>query len=563
MPRHGSVDRRAFVRATGAAALALAVRPRSGTARQDDEIMFRGGTVYDGTGAPPTETDVLVAGDRVREIGRNLTRAGAVEVDCRGLAVAPGFIDVHSHTDLDLFADARAESKVRQGVTTEVTGQDGDSIGPWRPERAAAVRERYRTEYGVDLAFHDIGGFLSQLEQRGTSVNLASMVGQGTVREYVVGDEDRPATDAEIARMQELVADALAQGACGLSSGLEYVPGAFADLTELTAVAEPLAGTGLPYATHMRNEDDQLFGAIEEALGVGRLAGVPVQISHLKAQGERNWWKAETVLHMLEAARADGIDVAYDRYPYVAYSTGLTALFPVWARDGGTAGLLQRLDDPAAAPRIEREVRAKIAKLGSWDAVQVTSTGNPAYAWAEGRRFGTLATERDVEPYAMLLELIRGDRGRSGMIGFGMSEANTERFLAHPLGMVCSDGSALATDGPLSGGTPHPRNFGTFPRVLGHYCRERHAFPLETAIHKMTGQPARRLRLSGRGALARGTFADVVVFDPATVADRATFEHPHRYPVGIRDVMVNGRFVLRDGERTDERPGRALRPSEA
>ena len=563
MPRHRSVDRRAFVRTTGAAALTLAVRPRVGAARQDDETLFRGGTVYDGTGAAPTEADVLVAGDRVRDVGRNLTRAAAVEVDCRGLAVAPGFIDVHSHTDLDLFVDPRAESKVRQGVTTEVPGQDGDSIGPWRPERAAAVRERYRTEYGVDLAFHDLGGFFTQLERHGTAVNLASMVGQGTVREYVIGEDDRPATDEEIARMQQLVADALAQGACGLSSGLEYVPGAFADLTELAAVASPLAGTGLPYATHMRNEDDQLFGAIEEALGVGRLAGAPVQISHLKAQGERNWWKAETVLHMLEAARADGIDVAYDRYPYVAYSTGLTALFPVWSRDGGTAGLLQRLDDPAAAPRIEREVRAKIAKLGSWDAVQVTSTGNPAYAWAEGRRFGTLAAERDVEPYAMLLELIRGDRGRSGMIGFGMSEANTERFLAHPLGMVCSDGSALATDGPLSGGTPHPRNFGTFPRVLGHYCRERRAFPLETAIHKMTGQPAARLRLSGRGRLARGTFADVVVFDPATVADRATFEHPHQYPVGIRDVMVNGRFVQRDGERTGERPGRALRPSEA
>jgi len=560
--QRGGVDRRGFVRSTGAAALALALKPRRATSQQDGETVFRGGLVYDGTGARPAEADLVVAGDRVREVGRNLRRTGATDVDCRGLAVAPGFIDVHSHTDLDLFADPRAESKVRQGVTTEVTGQDGDSIGPWRPERAVSVRERYRSRYGVDLTFHDLAGFFSQLEQRGTAVNLASMVGHGTVREYVIGEEDRRATDREVAQMRQLVADALVQGACGVSSGLEYVPGAFADLAELAAVAAPLAGTGLPYASHMRNEDDQLFGAIEEALGVGRLAGVPVQISHLKAQGERNWWKAPTVLHMLEGARAAGIDVAYDRYPYVAYSTGLTALFPVWSRDGGTAGLLQRLDDPAVAPRIEREVRDKIVKLGTWDAVQITSTGDPAYAWAEGRRFGTLAAERGVEPYALLLTIVRGDRGRSGMVGFGMSEENTERFLAHPLGMVCSDGAALAVDGPLSGGAPHPRNFGTFPRVLGHYCRERQAFPLETAIFKMTGQPAGRLRLPGRGRLARGMFADIVVFHPATVADRATFEQPHQYPVGIRDVMVNGRFVQRDGERTGERPGRAVRPAE-
>jgi N-acyl-D-amino-acid deacylase len=386
------------------------------------------------------------------------------------------------------------------------------------------------------------------------------MVGQGTVRAFVIGDEDRPASDDERFRMQELVREALAAGACGLSSGLEYVPSAFASPDELVAVAEALRGTGLPYASHTRNEDDRLLGAVEEAINVGRLAGVPVQVSHLKAQGQRNWWKAEPVLSLLTRARREGIDVMFDRYPYVAYSTGLTALFPVWAREGGAAGLLRRLDDPGFADRIEREVRAKIAQLGDWNAVQVSGTADPAVAWADGNRLGDLARERHLDPYVLLLELTRDDRGRSGMVGFGMSEENTARILAHPLGMVCSDGSALAVDGPLSDGTPHPRSFGTFPRVLGEYVRERKTMPLETAIHKMTGMPAARLRLTGRGILAPGAWADIVVFDPATVRDRATFADPHQYPAGIDHVMVNGEWVMQGGTRTPALPGRVLRP---
>jgi N-acyl-D-amino-acid deacylase len=549
--------RREFVQGTMSALAGSALRP--GRAWQEGDTLLRGGTVFDGTGGPPRREDVLISHDRVIAIAGGIRRSDATEIDCRDMAVAPGFIDIHSHTDLDLFIGPLAESKVRQGVTTEVTGQDGSSIGPWRPEEAASVHERYRREYGVDLAFHDLAGFFAELERRGMAVNLASMVGQGTVREFVLGTADRPAQDAEIREMQALVRSALLAGARGLSSGLEYVPGGFASLDELVALSAPLAGTGLPYATHMRNEDDRLIGAIEEALSVGRLVGVPVEISHLKAQGERNWWKAGPVLALLERARDDGIDVRYDRYPYVAYSTGLTALFPVWSRDGGTEGLRTRLDDPSVNAEIERAVRDKVSRLGSWDAVQITGTGDPELSWAEGRRLGSLASERGLEPYDLLLLLTREDRGSSGMVGFGMSEENTARFLAHPLGMVCSDGSALATDGPLGSGTPHPRSFGTFPRVLGHYVRETDVLPLETAIHKMTGMPAARVRLEGRGRLERGSFADVVVFDPATVADRATFENPHRYPVGIRHVMVNGRWVLRDGERTDALPGRVLR----
>lgn len=557
------MKRRGFLRATAAAAVgtALAGRRAWSAVRARTDLVLRGSLVYDGSGTPPVEADVAVAGDRIVEVGRRVAAASAEEVDLRGLALAPGFVDIHSHTSLVLLVEPRAESKIRQGVTTEVVGQDGGSVGPWTEEAYERTRERYRERYGVEIDFRDLAGFFARLERGGSAVNLASMVGTGTIRGAVVGLEDRPATEAELARMVEHVRAALRAGACGLSSGLEYTPGAFADAAELAALARPLRGRGLPYASHMRNEDDRVLGAVEEALYVGRMAGVPVQVSHLKAQGRRNWWKAEPILELLESARADGIDVTYDRYPYVAYSTGLSSLFPVWARDGGTRAFLGRLRDPAAHPRIETAVRAKVRLLGDWDAVQITSTDSDRFAWARGRRLGRLAGERGEEPYALLVRLMLEDEAGPGMVGFGMSEENTTRFLAHPLGMVCSDAGARAPYGPLSEGTPHPRSYGTFPRVLGHYCRDEKAFPLETAIHKMTAMPARKIGLADRGRIAPGMAADLVAFDPDRVADRATFREPHRYPDGIPHVWVNGRPVIRDGEHTDLLPGRVLRPS--
>ena len=367
------------------------------------------------------------------------------------------------------------------------------------------------------------------------------------------------------ARMASLVVEGLKAGACGVSSGLEYLPGAFADYEELAAVAAPLKGTGLPYASHLRNEDDQSLAALEEALNVGRKSGAAVHVSHLKAQGERNWWKAPVMLELFERAR-DGsrggtpLDVTYDCYPYVAYATGLSNMFPVWAREGGADAFLARLKDRGQGEQIKAQVLDKVNQLGSWDAIQVSNTGSEALAWARGRKLGQLANERGQDPYALLLMLVEQDRNRSGMVGFGMSEDDVARFLAHPLGLICSDGSALTTEGPLARGTPHPRNFGTFPRVLGVYCRERNALPLETAIHKMTGKPAARLKLAGRGTIAPGAFADLVAFDPSRVADRATFERPHQYPAGIPHVMVNGAWVLRDGEHLGTTPGRVLGP---
>jgi N-acyl-D-amino-acid deacylase len=524
------------------------------------DLLIAGGIVYDGTGAAPMAADVLVRGDRIARVAAGIREPGVTVIDARGRAVAPGFIDIHSHTDSVLLAHPRAESKIRQGVTTEVAGQDGSSVAPASPERAAEARERYARD-GLDVDLSSLDGFFRALEANPAAVNFASMVGAGTVRGLAIGDDDRPPSAAELARMVALVEQAVRDGACGLSSGLEYVPGGFADTAELAALARPFRARALPYSSHMRNEDDELLAAIEEALQVGRTAGVPVQIAHLKAQGRRNWWKAGPVLELLAAARADGIDVRYDRYPYVAYATGLSNLFPLWARDGGSEPFMERLRDPALRTRIEQAVLEKIEELGEWDAVQITSTGNEALAWTRGRRLGALARERDQDPFELLLRIMIDDGGRTGMVGFGMSEDNTERYLAHPLGMICSDGSALATEGPLARGTPHPRNFGTFPRVLGHYCRERRAMALETAIHKMTGMPADRLHLPGRGRLAAGAFADLVVFDPDTVADRATFEAPRQYPTGIEWVIVNGEPVIREGEHTGARPGRVLRSS--
>lgn len=526
-----------------------------GSAGARADLVLRRALIYDGSGNAPVRGDVAVSGGRIVEIAPRVAARGDREVDLNGLALAPGFVDIHSHTDLVLLRDPRADSKVRQGVTTEVAGQDGGSVG-WSEAGFAQARDRY-AQQGIDLDFRDVPGFLRYIDAHGAAVNVASMIGAGHVRGLVIGNTDRPATDAELARMVALVRQALAGGACGVSSGLEYTPGAFADAAELQALAAPLNGTGLPFASHMRNEDDRLLAAMEEVIGVGHREGVAVHISHLKAQGERNWWKTSSALRLMEDARAAGVDVDFDVYPYEAYATGLSNLFPVWAREGGTDTFIGRLRDPAIAPRIERAVRDKIAMLGSWDAVQMSSSATAQYSWVAGGRIGALAEQRGVEPYALLLDIIMGDRAGTRMVGFGMSEENIARKLAHPLAMVCSDGGAVA----MGEGVPHPRNYGTFPRVLGRYVRELNALPLAQAIRKMTRMPADRLRFTDRGRIDIDAVADLVAFDPATVSDRATFAEPHQYPIGMPHVIVAGTFVVENGEHTDERPGRAVRPS--
>ncbi len=552
------MHRREFVRAGAALGFASLTGVDRAWGRELPDLVLRRATVFDGTGSPGVEVDVAVLGDRIHAVGRIPDR-GREEVDLAGLALAPGFIDIHTHADLPVLANPKVENRVLQGITLEVGGQCGGSPGPWSAEEAQATAERYRSVHGVEIDFHDLGGFFRAVERTPPAVNVACMVGLGTVRGTVIGTEDRPATEEEMEAMKALVGEAMTQGAVGISSGLEYVPSAFASTEELVALASVLRGSGYPYASHMRNEDDTVLAAVEEALHVGRLGGVPVEISHLKAQGERNWWKAEVILDLLEGVRAEGIDVHYDRYPYVAYSTGLTNLFPSWAKSGGSTTLLRRLENPEDQPALERYCRGKVAQLGSWNSVQVSSTRTEKNAWVRGMRLGDAAAEAGVEPYAFAVRLLMEEGGSVGMIGFGMSEENTARVLSHPLGMVCSDGSVYAPQGPLSGGSPHPRSYGTFPRVLGHYVREEKIMPLETAIHKMTGLPARKVQLTDRGVIRPGAYADLVAFDPSTVRDTATFTNPHQYPLGIELVVVNGTITAREGALTGPLAGRPVR----
>lgn len=533
--------RRDFIAAAGTAVTAAAGWPVFIPRRPAFDLVIRGGTVFDGTGARGRDRDLGISGGRIAAIGSGLAR-GAEEIDARGLAVAPGFVDMHSHGDGSLADDPRAESVIRQGITTIITGQDGGS-------RATGASDRSFTAY------------FSELDQLGPAVNVASMVGLGTIRAAVIGDGDRPATPDEIDRMRALVDAALTQGACGASSGLEYTPGAFATAGELTAVIAPLRARRLPYATHQRNEDDRLLEAIDESIAVARGAGCPLQVSHLKTQGPRNWGKLDEAFRRIDEARRGGLDVGFDRYPYLAYSTGLTNLFPVWSRDGGSEAFLARLADSAVAPRIRAEALAKVELIGGWNSVQITSVRAQEDRSAEGRRLGEYAGTEARDPYEVATGLLMRSKGSVGMVGFAMSEDNLERILAHPLAMVCTDGGAFATDGPARRGSPHPRALGSFPRVLGRYVRERRTLTLEDALRKMTSLPASRVRLSDRGRLAKGFAADVVVFDPATIADQATFDNPFRYPAGFAAIIVNGVVTIRESEhRPGPGRGRALRP---
>jgi N-acyl-D-amino-acid deacylase len=543
-----TTNRRDFVVTGTGSLLALAGVPALVRQQGAHDLVIRGGQVLDGTAAArAVVADVAISGGRITAVAANIAGRGTEEIDARNLVVSPGFIDLHSHGDGSLREDPRMESLVRQGITTIVAGQDGSSRGGGQGAQAGG----------------NSGGFstmLADTEGVGPAVNVMSMIGLGSVRSRVVGANDRPATPDELRQMVALVESALAEGACGASSGLEYTPGAFATREELIALCKPLAARRLPYATHMRNEDDRLLDSIDESIAVARGAGCPLQISHLKTQGPRNWSKLDAVFSRVESSMREGLDVAFDRYPYIAYATGLTNLFPVWSRDGGTEAFLARLADPAVSPRIKSETLAKVDLIGGWENVHISSVRAPEDKAAEGKRLGSYAKSISADPYDLTVAMLNRNRGSIGMVGFAMSEENLDRILAHPRGMVASDGGSFAIEGPTRSGSPHPRGLGTFPRVLGRYVRERKALTLPQAVHKMTAFPASRIRLEDRGRIAAGLAADVVIFDPATVADRATFEQPFAYPEGIRAVIINGGVALRDGQRGSRMTGRVLRP---
>ena len=537
--------------------LAVAERPAAteqGAARPFD-LIITNARIIDGSGAASSSGSVGVRDGRIAGVGR-VSGPAARTIDAAGHVLAPGFIDPHSHSDYALLTDGNAESKIRQGVTTEVIGESS-SVAPQRPSES-----RPWTDYT---------GYFAAVQKSKISVNLLSYVGLGQVREFVMGNDERAPTPTELATMAGLVSDAMKQGAYGASTGLIYSPNAYAKLDELIALSKPAAAAGGIYASHLRYDGEKLRDGIEEAIAIGEGAKIPVHVFHLKVTGASNFGRMKEVIAIVEAAHKRGQEVHADQYPYVASSTGLSQTIPPWAHEGGGAKLAERLKDPETRARIRKEMddphpiwENRLISAGTWHNVQIASvpaqTGiESGYKRYEGKRVDEAAREAGKDPYDFVFDLLIANRGSVSCVWFIINEDDLKLAMRQPWVSIGSDGSALATSGPLRTGVPHPRNFGTFPRVLGKYVREEHVLTLEQAVHKMSGLTAQQMHLADRGLIKEGFAADLVIFDPATVADRATFSDPFQYPVGISTVIVNGRVVLDNGRHTGERPGVVIR----
>ncbi|MFM1872082.1 MAG: hypothetical protein RL398_1504 [Planctomycetota bacterium] len=543
-----TLDRRRFLlTAAGAAVAACSSAPRQRNLRRGEacDLLLRGGRVFDGSGGAPFFADIAVRGDRIVGIGAYAPADAKEVLDLGGLCLSPGFVDIHTHSDRSILRFPGAESRVRQGVTTEITGNCGSSAAPRGPEDESAP-------------WRDVASYGKSWTAAKPAIHHALLVGHGTLRSIVIGDVDRPATSAELQRMSELLDEALRQGAIGMSTGLEYVPGIYTPAAEIEALARVVARHGGLYASHMRSEEEELLQAVDEALAVGRNTGVRVQVSHLKACGRANWPLLEEAIARIERARGDGVDVMADAYPYTAYSTTLTILLEPWSREGGAEAVVARLRNPEQRARMRAEVGPHVAgDPGGFELVVIASVADAAHQACVGRSITEIAAMWGVEPADAFLRLLEENAADVGFIGHGIAAEGVNRVLAHPLVMVGSDGRTMAPV-PRQIDRPHPRSYGSFPRVLGVYCREQGLFDLPTAIAKMTSMPAERARLRDRGRIAVGMYADLVAFDAATVRDGATFAEPQRYPEGIPHVVVAGRAVVRDGADTGARPGRWL-----
>ena len=528
------------------------------------DLLIRNGTVIDGSGAPRRRADIAIKGDRIVRIGKLRNASATREIDATGMIVAPGFIDMLGQSETYLLIDPRAMSKVMMGVTTEVTGE-GESIAPIN-ERLIKEQEDFNRRYNLTIDWRTLGDYFNRLEKQGSGVNLATFVGATQVRAYVIGYDNRRPTTAELEQMKQLVAAAMKDGALGLSTSLQYVPARFATTDEIVELAKIARQYGGIYMTHQRSEANALDESLAEVFAIGRRAKIPVEIWHLKTAYKKNWGRMPEVLGKIKRARAQGLDITADIYPYIAGSTSLSACLPPWALEGGTEQMLKRLKDQRTRERLKTEISTDAKEweniyLGSGGAagVLIGSVVNRDLESMQGKRLSQIAEEQNKDPLDALFDLILADHGQTGAIYFMMSEADMRAAMQSPFVSFCTDSGARANDGPLAGAKSHPRGWGSYPRILGRYVRDEHLLTLEQAIHKMTGMPALRVGLHDRGFLRAGSFADITIFDPKTVIDLATFEMPNQHPVGIEYVIVNGQLEVDKGKRTPALAGRALR----
>ena len=547
------------------AAIALLFSAGSVSAQKTEyDFIISGGRIVDGTGAPWFVADIALSGDRIVAIGDLQNAPAKRRINASGLAVSPGFIDVQGQSEFNLLVDNRAASKVTQGVTTEITGE-GTSIAPLNDRLIADLEDNAR-KYGVKLDWRSLDEYLNRLDRAHPAINLGTFVGAGGIRTYVVGKKDRPATAAEMKEMQHLVAQAMKEGAFGLSTALQYVPDSFASTDEIVELAKVARSYGGVYFTHQRSESDRIFSSLDEVFAIAQRAGISTTIWHLKTAYHENFGKMPEVLHRIEQARARGIDVAASVYPYDRASNGLVACFPSWVSEGGSEKMMERLKDPAQRDRAKKEMDQPSATwenqwLGSGGGRGVTliQVVNPELRKYEGMNFEEISREMAKDPKDAAMDIAVADHGNSQVVIAIMRGDDVSAAVSNQLMTYGSDSPAQAEDGPLSTTKAHPRAFGTFSHILAEYVRDQHAMRLEEAIRKMTSQAASRVGLTDRGILRPGMFADVVIFDPKTIHDPATYDDPLHYSVGLKDVFVNGSLVMLDGKLTKERPGRALR----
>jgi len=537
-------------------------QPRTKSDPQSFDIIIRGGTVYDGTGGAPRRADVGILKDRIAAIG-DLSRATAPTiVDAKGLAVAPGFINMLAHSESSLIVDPRSLSELKQGVTTQIFGEF--SMGPLNDQMKVRLRET-RGENRYEIEWTTLTEYLAYLEKRGISQNVASFIGAVTIREHVIGLEDKQPTPAQLDEMRELVRREMESGALGITTALIYPPAFFAKTDELIELCKVAAKYKGKYTTHMRSEGNQLLEAVQETIRISREAGLPAEIYHLKASGAANWPKMDQVIRMIEDARRHGVKITADMYTYPAGGTGLDASMPPWVWDGGREAGYKRLQDPATRQKIAEAIRTPsndwenlYMLAGSPERLLLASFRTEKLKPLAGKTLGEVAKMRGKDPVETIMDLVLEDRSRIGTIYFLMSEENIKKQIRRPWVSFGSDAASIAPEGNVLRSSAHPRAYGNFARLLGKYVRDEKVISLTEAIRRLTGLPATNLELDHRGFLKLGMFADVVVFDPQTIADRATFENPHQLSVGVRDVFVNGVQVLRDGEHTGTKPGRAL-----